>query len=59
MPLSYGFRGGNEFWFATHNQPFHIPTRRRTRVRIITRIYYAANKIDPGRPLRRRRPASG
>ena len=24
MPISYGFRGGNEFWFARHGEPFHI-----------------------------------
>ena len=28
MPLSYGFRGGDNFWFTRHNQPFHIPVPR-------------------------------
>ena len=25
MPISYGFRGGNEFWFTRHGEPFRIP----------------------------------
>lgn len=25
MPISYGFRGGKEFWFTRHSKPFHIP----------------------------------
>ena len=24
MPISFGFRGGNEFWFTQHNEPFNI-----------------------------------
>ncbi|NND37488.1 MAG: hypothetical protein HKN81_10190 [Gammaproteobacteria bacterium] len=47
MPLSYGFRGGSEFWFATHNQPFHIPVPQ-GKGPDHNRIYYQANKIDPG-----------
>lgn len=46
MPLSYGFRGGEEFWFAKHNQPFFIPVPR-DKGQDHSRIYYAANKIDP------------
>jgi flavin reductase (DIM6/NTAB) family NADH-FMN oxidoreductase RutF len=46
MPLSYGFRGGEEFWFATHNQPFRIPVPQ-GKGPDHNRIYYAANKIDP------------
>jgi flavin reductase (DIM6/NTAB) family NADH-FMN oxidoreductase RutF len=46
MPLSYGFRGGEEFWFATHNQPFHIQVPR-GKGPDHNRIYYAANKVDP------------
>ncbi len=25
MPISYGFRGRREFWFARHEKPFHYP----------------------------------
>jgi len=46
MPLSYGFRGGEEFWFAKHNQPFFIPVPR-DKGADHSRIYYAANKVDP------------
>lgn len=46
MPLSYGFRGGSEFWFAKHNQPFFIPMPR-DKGADHSRIYYAANKVDP------------
>jgi len=45
MPLSYGFRGGGEFWFATHNQPFHIMAPK-SKGPDHNSIYYAANKID-------------
>ncbi|MFW2404513.1 MAG: hypothetical protein ACN4GT_07085 [Gammaproteobacteria bacterium] len=47
MPLSYGFRGGSEFWFATHNQPFHIQVPQ-NKGPDHNRIYYKANKIDTG-----------
>ena len=47
MPLSYGFRGGKEFWFATHNQPFHIQVPQ-DKGPDHNRIYYKANKIEPG-----------
>lgn len=46
MPLSYGFRGGSEFWSAKHNQPFFIPVPR-DKGHDHSGIYYAANKIDP------------
>ena len=45
MPLSYGFRGGSEFWFTRHNQPFHIPVPRDKGTEH-SRIYYMANKVD-------------
>ena len=28
MPISYGFRGGNDFWFVRHGKPFGIPVPR-------------------------------
>jgi flavin reductase (DIM6/NTAB) family NADH-FMN oxidoreductase RutF len=45
MPLSYGFRGGSDFWFTRHNQPFNIPVPRDKGAEH-SRIYYMANKID-------------
>jgi flavin reductase (DIM6/NTAB) family NADH-FMN oxidoreductase RutF len=45
MPLSYGFRGGEEFWFARHEQPFFIPVPR-DKGEDHAQIYYMANKID-------------
>jgi flavin reductase (DIM6/NTAB) family NADH-FMN oxidoreductase RutF len=46
MPLSYGFRGGSEFWFAKHTQPFFFPVPR-DKGPDYNRIYYMANKVDP------------
>jgi flavin reductase (DIM6/NTAB) family NADH-FMN oxidoreductase RutF len=46
MPLSYGFRGGEEFWFARHSQPFFINVPR-DKGQASGQIYYMANKIDP------------
>jgi flavin reductase (DIM6/NTAB) family NADH-FMN oxidoreductase RutF len=46
MPLSYGFRGGSDFWFTRHSQPFHIPIPRQKGSEH-SRIYYLANKVDP------------
>ena len=46
MPLSYGFRGGNEFWFARHSEPFFFPVPR-DKGQAYGQILYMANKIDP------------
>jgi len=46
MPLSYGFRGGSEFWFAQHEQPFFIPVPKEKGQKH-GQIYYMANKVDP------------
>jgi len=46
MPLSYGFRGGGEFWFAKHEQPFYFPVPR-NKGDSHRHIYYMANKVDP------------
>ena len=46
MPISYGFRGGNEFWFTRHTRPFHIPVPRELGPKH-GEIYYMANKLDP------------
>ena len=45
MPLSYGFRGGSDFWFTRHSQPFNIPVPRDKGFEH-SRIYYLANKVD-------------
>jgi flavin reductase (DIM6/NTAB) family NADH-FMN oxidoreductase RutF len=46
MPLSYGFRGGDEFWFAQHSQPFFFPVPR-NKGQAHGKIFYMANKINP------------
>jgi flavin reductase (DIM6/NTAB) family NADH-FMN oxidoreductase RutF len=46
MPLSYGFRGGDEFWFAQHSQPFFFPVPR-NKGQAHGQIFYMANKINP------------
>ncbi len=45
MPISYGFRGGDEFWFTRHGEPFRIPVLRK-KGRQHQQIYYMANKLD-------------
>ncbi len=46
MPISYGFRGGKDFWFVRHGKPFGIPIPR-GKGQSSARIYYMANKLDP------------
>jgi flavin reductase (DIM6/NTAB) family NADH-FMN oxidoreductase RutF len=46
MPISYGFRGGSEFWFTRHGKPFSIPVPRDKGPKH-QEIYYMANKLDP------------
>jgi flavin reductase (DIM6/NTAB) family NADH-FMN oxidoreductase RutF len=46
MPISYGFRGGNEFWFTRHGKPFRIPVPR-DKGPPHQQVYYMANKQDP------------
>jgi hypothetical protein len=46
MPISYGFRGGNEFWFTRHNKPFFFPVPRHKGPDHGS-ILYMANKLDP------------
>jgi flavin reductase (DIM6/NTAB) family NADH-FMN oxidoreductase RutF len=46
MPISYGFRGGSEFWFARHGKPFHIPMPE-NRGMDQQGIYRMANRLDP------------
>lgn len=46
MPISYGFRGGSEFWFARHEKPFHYPLPRGKELEPEF-VYQVANKLDP------------
>jgi len=46
MPISYGFRGGNEFWFTRHSAPFNFPVPR-DRGPDHASILYMANTLDP------------
>ena len=46
MPLSYGFRGGSEFWFASHREPFHFPIPRGKELEPEF-VFQIANKLDP------------
>jgi len=45
MPISYGFRDGNDFWFAKHGKPFKIqvPTDRGPKVKAVS---YLANRME-------------
>ena len=47
MPISYGFRGGSEFWFARHEEPFHYPIPRGKELEPEF-VFQIANKQDPG-----------
>jgi len=46
MPISYGFRGGSEFWFARHEKPFHYPLPRGKELEPEF-VFQVANKLDP------------
>ncbi len=46
MPISYGFRGGREFWFTRHGTPFNFPVPR-DKGPDHASILYMANKLDP------------
>ena len=47
MPISYGFRGGSEFWFAHHEEPFHYPIPRGKELEAEF-VFQIANKLEPG-----------
>jgi hypothetical protein len=46
MPISYGFRGGSEFWFTSHNEPFHFPLPRGKELDPQF-VFQIANRLDP------------
>jgi flavin reductase (DIM6/NTAB) family NADH-FMN oxidoreductase RutF len=46
MPISYGFRGGSEFWFTSHKEPFHFPLPRGKELDPAF-VFQIANKLDP------------
>jgi flavin reductase (DIM6/NTAB) family NADH-FMN oxidoreductase RutF len=45
MPISYGFRGGKEFWFVRHGEPFHLPVPKGKGMGL-PGIYRMANSLD-------------
>jgi flavin reductase (DIM6/NTAB) family NADH-FMN oxidoreductase RutF len=46
MPITFGFRGGEDFWFAQVRRPFRLKTPR-DRGPKEEAILYEANRIDP------------
>jgi len=46
MPISYGFRGGSEFWFTRHGTLFYFSVPR-DKGPDHASILYKANKLDP------------
>jgi len=46
IPISYGFRGGSEFWFARHEKPFHFPLPRGKELEP-EYVSQVANRLDP------------
>ncbi|MDP6436950.1 MAG: hypothetical protein QF803_02065 [Gammaproteobacteria bacterium] len=46
IPISYGFRGGSEFWFARHEKPFHYPIPRGKELEP-EYVFQVANRLDP------------
>jgi flavin reductase (DIM6/NTAB) family NADH-FMN oxidoreductase RutF len=46
MPISYGFRNANQFWFAQHGNPYWLPTPEDKGAKHDA-VMYIANRIDP------------
>ncbi|MBS94999.1 MAG: hypothetical protein CL799_11205 [Chromatiales bacterium] len=46
MPISYGFRGGSEFWFTRCEKPFHYPIPRGKELEP-EYVFQVANGLDP------------
>lgn len=46
MPITFGFRGGHQFWFAELQEPFWLPVPTDKGPKEET-ILYTANRIDP------------
>lgn len=45
MPISFGFRNANQFWFAKHKKPFWIPTPEGKGAKHEA-VMYIANRMD-------------
>ena len=45
MPISYGFRNSNQFWFAKHGNPYWLPTPEGKGTQH-DMVMYIANRID-------------
>jgi len=46
MPISFGFRNANQFWFAKHKKPFWLPTPEGKGAQHDA-VMYIGNRIDP------------
>ena len=46
MPISFGFRNANQFWFAKHKKPFWLPTPE-GKGAAHDAVMYIGNRIDP------------
>ena len=46
MPISFGFRNANQFWFAKHKKPFWLPTPE-GKGAAHAAVMYIGNRIDP------------
>ena len=45
MPISFGFRNANQFWFAKHKTPFWLPTPENKGSKHDA-VMYIANRLD-------------
>ena len=45
MPISFGFRNANQFWFAKHKKPFWLPTPENKGAKHDA-VMYIANRLD-------------
>jgi flavin reductase (DIM6/NTAB) family NADH-FMN oxidoreductase RutF len=46
MPIDYGFRDNNQFWFARHSRPYRVPIPASKETTILA-VQYACTHYDP------------
>jgi flavin reductase (DIM6/NTAB) family NADH-FMN oxidoreductase RutF len=46
MPVDYGFRDNNQFWFASHSRPYRVPIPASKETTILA-VQYACTHYDP------------
>ena len=46
MPIDYGFRDNNQFWFASHSRPYRVPIPASKETTILA-VQYACTHYDP------------